>query len=167
VLIHYGRGFPAFVATFEPARDLAYLADVACLENAWVEAYHAAEAEPLALVALAGLDAEGLANARALFHPAARLVSSDHPIASIWAAHQGSGEVKAIENWRPEAAMATRPAAEVVVRLLPHGGYAFARALFHGATIREAHAATGIEDFDAGAHLIGLIEAGALAKLDV
>jgi hypothetical protein len=167
VLIHYGRGFPAFVATFEPARDLPYLADVACLEKAWVEAYHAAEAEPLTLAALAALDADGLANARARFHPAARLVSSDHPIASIWAAHQGAGEVKAIENWRAEAAMTTRPAAEVILRLLPPGGYAFARALFHGATIRQAHAATEIEDFDAGAHLIGLIEAGAFAKLDV
>src|SRR5579872_735082 len=49
VLIHYGRSFPAFIAAFEPARDIAYLADVACLENAWVEAYHAAEATPLDL----------------------------------------------------------------------------------------------------------------------
>ena len=52
VLIHYGADFPDFVARFEPAREIAYLADVARLENAWVEAYHAAEAAPLALAAL-------------------------------------------------------------------------------------------------------------------
>jgi hypothetical protein len=38
VLIHYGQGFPAFIARFEPARDMPYLTDVACLENACVEA---------------------------------------------------------------------------------------------------------------------------------
>jgi hypothetical protein len=167
VLIHYGRGFPAFVATFEPARDLPYLADVGGLENAWVEAYHAAEAEPLSLAALAALDAESLVKARARLHPATRLIGSDHPIASIWAAHQRADEVEPIENWRAEAVLITRPAADVLVRLLPPGGYDFAKALRDGATIAEAHAATMIEDFDAGAHLIGLIEAGALTKLEV
>jgi hypothetical protein len=166
VLIHYGQGFPAFAARFEPARALRYLADVACLENAWVEAYHAAEAEALTIAALAALDPEGLAKARAQFHPAVRLLSSEYPIASIWSAHQGGGDVKPVDEWRPEAAMITRPAAEVTTRLLPSGGYAFASALRRGATIAEAHAATGIEDFDAGAHLIGLIEAGALTKLE-
>ena len=49
VILHYGADFPDFIAEFEPARDIAYLADVARLENAWVDAYHSAEAEPLAL----------------------------------------------------------------------------------------------------------------------
>jgi len=53
VMIHYGADFPGFVAAFEPAREIAYLSDVARLEDAWVEAYHAAEAAPLALAALA------------------------------------------------------------------------------------------------------------------
>ena len=51
VLIHYGADFPAFVEAFEPAREIPYLTDVARLENAWVEAYHAAEAPALALEA--------------------------------------------------------------------------------------------------------------------
>ena len=167
VLIHYGRSFPAFIAASELARDVPYLADVACLENAWVEAYHAAEAEPLALAGLGGFDAERLAQARAIFHPAARLLISDHPIPSIWAAHQGVAEPAPIAEWRGEAALVTRPAGEVLVRILPQGGYAFASALFRGASIGEAHGTIGVESFDAGAHLVGLIEAGALVKLEV
>jgi Putative DNA-binding domain len=165
VLIGYGGGFPAFIAGFEPARNLAYLADVARLENAWVEAYHAAEAAPLALAALAGFDAESLAAARVVFHPATRLLRADHPAASIWAAHQGVGEVAPIENWRPEEALITRPGGEVLLRVLPAGGYAFASALLTGASVAQAHQAAGVEAFDAGAHLVGLIEAGALTKL--
>ncbi|HLW91132.1 MAG TPA: DNA-binding domain-containing protein [Roseiarcus sp.] len=165
VLIHYGRGFPAFIARFEPARDLPYLGDVACLENAWVEAYHAAEASPLNVAALAALDAESLAAATVIFHPAARLLSSDHPIASIWAAHQIANETPRVENWRAEAALVTRPEADVLVRVLPPGGYAFASALYGGASLSDAHAATDTEDFDVGAHLVGLIEAGALVEL--
>jgi hypothetical protein len=49
VLILYGAEFPAFVETFEPAREIAYLPDVARLENAWVESYHSADAMPLEL----------------------------------------------------------------------------------------------------------------------
>ncbi len=167
VLIHYGRGFPAFIAAFEPVRDLPYLADVACLENAWVESYHAAEAAPLDLAGLAGFDADSLAKARAIFHPAARLLNSTHPIASIWAAHQNAGAPRPIEHWRGEAALVTRPDEHVLVRRLPEGGYAFAGALFRGASIGEAHDSTGVENFDAGAHLVGLIEAGALVKLAI
>ena len=51
----YGDGFPAFVASFPPAGAIPFLADVARLENAWVEAYHAAEAGALAIDALAGV----------------------------------------------------------------------------------------------------------------
>ena len=89
----------------------------------------------------------------------------DHPVASIWAAHQGVGEVARVENWRPEEVLITRPEAEVLLRVLPPGGFAFASALLKGASVAEAHQAAGVEHFDAGAHLVGLIEAGALTKL--
>src|SRR5438876_7559091 len=44
LLAIYGEAFPAFVAAFEPARELPYLADVARLEAARTRAYHAADA---------------------------------------------------------------------------------------------------------------------------
>ena len=43
--------------------------------------------------------------------------------ASLWAAHQGTDEPKPPQNWAPEDALITRPEADVVVRVLPAGGY--------------------------------------------
>jgi hypothetical protein len=167
VIVHYGADFADFVAQFEPARPLAYLADVARLENAWVEAYHAADAESLTLDALDALDPQTIGDAKFTFHPAARLLRSDHPAASIWAGHQGEGDAKAPDHWRGEEILATRPAAEVSVRVLPAAGYAFARALQTGATLGEAHAHVDLEGFDPGGHLVGLVAAGALLRIQI
>jgi Putative DNA-binding domain len=167
VILHYGVDFPVFIAGFQPARELLYLADVARVENAWVESYHSAEAEPLTLGMLAALDPTKLDDLRLAFHPAARLLRSDHPAASIWAGHQSDGAVTSPEHWRGEETLITRPDADVRVRVLPAGGYAFADALRGRATLGEAHAICDCEGFDPGSHLIGLIEAGAIAGLEI
>jgi hypothetical protein len=164
-LIHYGNGFPDFVAGFPPAASIAYLADVARLENAWVEAYHAAEASALGLDALAAIAPDALEALRFRPHPAARLLSFAHPAASIWAASQGDGEPRAPEAWSAEEALVARPDADVVVRVLPPGGFAFAAALFSGASLGEAAALAAADGFDLGAHLIGLVEAGAFQSV--
>jgi hypothetical protein len=165
VLIHYGETFPDFVARFEPAQEIAYLADVARLESAWVEAYHAAEAPPLALDALGAIDPKDIGGLRFSPHPAARLLRFANPAASIWAAHQGDGEPRPPDVWRAEEALVTRPEADVLVRVLPPGGYEFARALFAGATLAEAAEKFSGEGVDPGSHLVGLIEAGAFQSL--
>lgn len=165
VLIHYGASFPDFVERFESAREIAYLADVARLENGWVEAYHSADAAPLTLAALGEVDPADFAALRFSPHPAARLLRFAHPAASIWAAHQGPGEPRPPDAWRAEDALIARPEADVSVRTLPPGGWAFAAALFAGAPLGEAAEACASETFDPGSHLVGLIEAGALQSL--
>jgi hypothetical protein len=167
VMLHYGSEFPDFIGRFGSAGGLPYLPDVARLENAWVDAYHSADDEPLTLAALAAVDPSRFGAIRFVFHPAARLLRSDHPAASIWAGHQGGEEVRPPEHWRGEETLITRPDAEVLVRILPAGGYAFADTLQRGATLGEAHSASDIEEFDPGGHLIGLIEAGAISRLQV
>jgi hypothetical protein len=164
VLILWGAEFPDFVARFEPARDLPYLADVARVENAWVEAYHAAEAAPLGLPDLATIAPERLAGLVLVFHPAVRLLRLAHPAGSIWAAHQGPGEPRAPEHWRAEDALVVRPHADVEVRILPPGGWDFAAALRAGASLAEAAAPLAAEGLDPGPHLVGLIEAGAITQ---
>src|SRR5258708_8377668 len=47
LLAAYGDDFPQFVAAFEPAREIPYLADAARLEAARTRAYHAPHATPL------------------------------------------------------------------------------------------------------------------------
>jgi len=162
VLIHFGAGFADFLERFEPAREIAYLPGVARLENAWVEAYHCAEATPLGLGDLAAIAPERLGQIVFTFHPSVRLLRLAHPAASIWAGHQGPGEPRAPERWGPEDAMIVRPDADVTVRILPEGGYEFAAALLAGASLAEAAAPLTVEGVDAGPHLVGLIEAGAV-----
>jgi hypothetical protein len=165
VLIAYGADFPDFVRGFAPARDLDYLPDVVALENAWVEAYHAAECEALPLAKLSEIAPERLEEQRFTAHPAARLGRFATPAASIWAAHQGEGEPAAVERWGPEDVLVTRPYADVLVRALPEGGHDFFAALQAGATLGEAAAPLIEKGRDPGTHLIGLIEAGAISGL--
>jgi hypothetical protein len=164
-LMLYGDGFPAFVAGFPPAGAIPFLADVARLENAWVEAYHAADADALGLDALAAIAPDDLEALRFRPHPAARLLRFSHPAASIWAASQGEGEPHAPDVWSAEEALVARPDADVSVRVLPPAGFAFAAALFSGASLGEAAARAAADGFDPGAHLIGLVEAGAFHSL--
>ncbi|MDE3177447.1 MAG: putative DNA-binding domain-containing protein [Pseudomonadota bacterium] len=165
VLIAYGAALPQFLRAFPPAAEMPYLPDVAALENAWVEAYHAAEAAPLTLAALAEIAPERLERLRFRFHPAARWLRLATPAASIWAAHQGEGEPEPPAHWRPEDALITRPDADVRVRVLPEGGYDLIAALQAGATLGEAAEPLLAAGCDPGAHLVGLIEAGALSAL--
>ena len=165
VLIHYGAGFPRFVAGFAPAKELSYLPDVAEIETAWVASYHSAEAPVVTLADLAAVAPERLGDAAFTFHPSARLVRCATPAASIWAAHQGAQEPRAPTHWSGEDVLIARPNADVGVRILPPGGFDFARHLRDGETIAAAAARVEAEGFDPGAHLMGLIDAGALAAV--
>ena len=60
ILLDYGAGFPDFIGEFEPAAGLPYLADVAHIERAWTESYHAPEASPIDPAALATVPPEQL-----------------------------------------------------------------------------------------------------------
>ena len=165
VLIHYGSAFADFLEGFEPARDLPYLPDVARLESAWVDAYHSAEAPVVSLADLATVPPEQLMDFRFALHPAARLLRLAHPAASIWAGHQGEGEPRPPAQWVAEDALITRPHADVAVRILPEGGFDFALALRHGASLGEAAAPLAEKGVDPGHHLVGLIESGALSLI--
>jgi hypothetical protein len=116
VMLEYGDGFAEFIARFPPAASLPYLADVARLERAWLEAYHAAEAEPLTSLTYA----EGT---QLRLHPAARLVRSPFAVLTIWEANTPDAEPQPIElTDEGENVLVTRPAAEVQASRIPVEG---------------------------------------------
>ncbi|SMC99448.1 DNA-binding domain-containing protein [Rhizobium sp. RU36D] len=168
LLMAYGDGFPDFIAVFPPAASLAYLADVARLEVAWGQAYHAADCAPLDLSALATVPADSLADAGLELHPSARLLRSDHPAGSIWAAHQG-GTVEPVHDWVSETVLVVRPEMHVQVHILPPRDTAFAAALFAGVTLGAAAEAAyaANHDFDFGSALVGLIGLGAFCAVKI
>ncbi|MFM2356924.1 MAG: hypothetical protein RLZZ528_2660 [Pseudomonadota bacterium] len=88
VLIRYGAELPGFIAGFAPAQSVPYLAEVARLELALRDAYHAADAVALPPDRFAALAPDDLGAARLTFAPAVTILRSDWPVHSIWAAHQ-------------------------------------------------------------------------------
>lgn len=166
VMLDYGAGFAEFLESFEPVAALPYLPDIARLERAWLEAYHAAEAEPLDPAALQALDPQLLPDLRLRLHPATRVLRSDFPTLRIWQMNVIDDAPTPIDlGSGGEDALVTRPGAEVAVQLLPPGAGAFIEALADGASVVDATLAASTEttQFELAGTLGGLLAAGALA----
>jgi Putative DNA-binding domain len=168
LLFEYGRDFPAFIARYEHARSMPWLADVARIERAWLDAYHAADAPPLSPQALAEIPPERLAETTLTPHPALRVVRSRFPAVSIFAANRREGPAGPIRTTDPEDALVTRPALEVFCRRLPPGGAAFVTRLAAGDPLGAAAAAALAENpaFDLAASIAGMLEAGAFSAIE-
>jgi hypothetical protein len=164
LMLLYGDGFPAFLADFEPAREVPYLADVAGLEAARTRAYHAADAKPLTPAALSGV-ALDLAGSCFTLHASVEIVASDYPIVTIWAMNSGEIELAPITDWRREDALVSRPGCDVEVRRLPPGAKTFLQKLAARNPLGEAAAAAlaGNASFDLAANLAALFAGLAIA----
>ncbi|MCR9178146.1 MAG: DNA-binding domain-containing protein [Alphaproteobacteria bacterium] len=138
MLAAFGGGFPEFLDSFEPARSVPYLGDVARLERARIEALHAADAAPLDPVSVSALG-ERVVSARFVPHPACRLLRSPHPVLSIWQANVRAEAASSAFRGEPEAVLITRPVLEVHVVALSEADAAFADALLQGHSADEAN----------------------------
>jgi hypothetical protein len=167
LLFEYGRDFPDFIEQYEHAQDMPWLADTARIERAWLDAYHAADAEPLSASALAAIPTERLSDAKFVAHPAARVVRSRFSAVTIFAANRGETPEGRIDAGTPQDALITRPDADVIVRHLPEGGAALLESLMAGRPLGEA-AASALEispSFDIAAAIAGMIQAGVFASV--
>ena len=90
---HYGEHLSSYIANFEPAKSLTYLADVAQLEWLWHKAFNAPN-DDIFLNQYRPLSALETVNTHDLptikFHPshAVFLMSSPYPIQKIWQVNQ-------------------------------------------------------------------------------
>jgi hypothetical protein len=167
LLFEYGRDFPAFIEQYEYAQSLPYLTDVARIERAWLDAYHAADALPLSPDALAAIPPERLADVVFRPHPATRIVRSEFSAVTIFAANRTEAPIGLIESVTPEDALITRPDLEVVVRHLPPGGAIFLAHLVAGENLGAAVTAAleSEPSFDIPANISGMIEAGTFTTI--
>lgn len=139
LMLDYGETFPDFIRTFEPVKSVPYLSDVARLERAWVEAYHAAEATPADPSVLAALDSRILPHMGFTLHPSVRVVRSSFPIVQLWLMNIAGGMPAPIDiSGGGENALVVRPIAEVEVRRLPAGAATFITDLTAGASVTDA-----------------------------
>lgn len=148
ILAEYGEDFGDFIATFEPAREVAYLPDVARLEYAMGRAYHAADQDPLPLEAIAAIAPDRLHGVAIALHPSLQLVASLYPIASIWRTNILDAEPAGVDLGSGEDVLVVRPRLEVELHVLPPGGLRFLQALEASKTLGPAAAAGAAADPD-------------------
>jgi hypothetical protein len=167
LLFEYGRDFPDFIERYEHAQAMPWLADVARIERAWLDAYHAADAAVLQPEELAAVPSERLGGLVFEPHPATRLVRSAYPAATIFLANRSSDLVGRIDATAPQSALVTRPALEVKVRHLPPGADGFLGWLMAGEPLGNAAAMAGAccADFDLTTTIRITLETGALAAI--
>ena len=162
ILMEYGGRFPDFIEGFAPAATLPYLPDVARIERAWLEAYHAPEAAPLPPAALVGMAPEELVGLRLRLHPSLHILRSRLPALTIYRMNVKDGVPQPVDMSRSEDCLIVRPAAEVVAHDVPPGGATFVECLSADASLGEAAAAALAADprFALAGNLAGLIAAG-------
>ncbi|HMU90494.1 MAG TPA: DNA-binding domain-containing protein [Pseudomonadales bacterium] len=170
MLACHGAALPNFIDSFAPAATLPYLADVARLEWLRIEACHAADAVELPTASLTRQlqQPATLARLKITFQPSVRLLTSRHAVVSIWAAHQGRGDLRAVDPVLPESALILRPQLDVELIPLPLAAGDFIGRLLKGEPLGsalEAHLAT-TADFDLVETLRLLIASGAIAALE-
>lgn len=169
VLATYGEAFPEFVENFEPAQTVPYLADVARLEMARIRALHAADATSLTAEAAAHAMAtpDLVFLMRVICHPSLSVVRSPYAVVSLWAAHQGLGDIGRVDPYVPEDALVVRCALEVQIARLPGGGATFIQGLAAGLPLGEAATRAHAEapDFDLSASLVILMRFAAITAL--
>jgi hypothetical protein len=162
-LLDYGVDFAGFLATFEPAAELPYLAGVARLDRCWTEAHVARDEVPVAAARVAGFSAAELARVALRPHASARWAwFDDAPIFSIWARNRTTDSIAnnaaslAPElEWSAEGVLITRPRGAVRWTSLEKSGCAFLDACAAGGTL--ATAATAALDADPQADLAALM----------
>ena len=163
-MMHYGVDFPAFLEGFEPLQRYPYLGDVARLEFAMRESYHAADHTPLDPASLA-VEPDALMAMALPLAPSVRLVSSRWPVFGLWAFNMAGGPKP---EGRAEDVVILRAEFDPQPHLLPAGGFAFLSALQNGATLEAAFDA-GLrvdEGFDLSPLLTLLITQNALQGRD-
>ena len=173
-LNQFGSGWPAFIATYPHAADLPYLCDVATLEWAWHEAFHASDAPTFDLGRLAAIPPEVHGELHFVLHPAVRLLQSNFPILAIWEVNQKaySGEMGVDWDAPAESLMLCRDVTDgvsVLTRRISESAYAFLCALQTQATLEDAAAAALELDaaFDLQGLLLESVQSGVIINVDV
>jgi len=170
-LHEFGKDFAAFIQTYEPAASLAYLADIAALEWAWHQAYHAAEADRLDTKSLQQLPADMHGELRFTLHPAVRLLKSDYPVQRIWQVNQDNfnddGNVSLDEGG--VYILIIRPQLEVLIQAIPCAEWEFLSSLEQGCALDQAVKAAGRIDaeFDLASVLRARVADNTLASATI
>ncbi|WP_170335203.1 HvfC/BufC N-terminal domain-containing protein [Ruegeria arenilitoris] len=166
LMMFYGQEFPEFLSRMEQLSHLGYLPDVARLELAIRESYHAADSQPIDADALA-VSPEDLMQAKLGFAPSMRVLKSAWPVHAIWRFNNDPDAPKPEPG--AQDVLVTRPEYDPTPQLLPPGGADWISGLLSGQTIGEAFEITTAEipDFDLGTTLALLLQGAAITSVTI
>ena len=135
MLFLYGDKFPGFLEQFQPIENYPYLGDVARVEYAWLQSYHADDSAVLDAAELGAVPAEKVGKAIFKVHPASWIFRSKWPAATLMDRNREGVDCRDIDLGVDEDVLITRPVLDVQTRILPNGGYEFLSALANGETL--------------------------------
>lgn len=165
LMMHYGIDMPDFLAGFTPLKHIGYLPDVARLELAIRQAYHAADAIPLSATDLAETEPDALMAACLSFAPAVQIVPSPWPLFDIWRYNMQEGAEKPRNV--AQSVLITRPEFDPVPHPLTPAQATWVSAIKAGTSLSGAQDAAIAHDpkFDLSPLLTLLLQQEALTTL--
>jgi hypothetical protein len=161
----FGSKFAGWLAQFPPAQTLPYLPDMARLEWARQEAYHAGDAAPLTIDALSAVPAERYGDVIFTLHPSVRRVTSEFPILRIWQANQSIACDETVHlSEGPHCVLVARRDLVIKMESLEPGDETLLEAFANGWTLSLSSDAASARhaDFDLGASLRRYVQTGVL-----
>ncbi len=165
----YGKGLAEFLEDFEPLAHAPFLSDVARLEMAWIETYHAADAPPLDGTLLGELAPEELMTTRFQPHPATQIISSQYRLLELFQIRNENNTALPDQSLtgQIQAVLITRPYLSVELNALDHAQYEFFNLLMDTQPLGEAvEAAMEISDtFDASAAITLMLASGSFTTI--
>lgn len=167
VLLTYGGSFASFIEGFPPLAGYPYLPDVARLEWAWLDAYHAADHVPFDPAQLAAVPPEQLGSLCFALHPACRLIASPYPVLDLVRANRFEPEAELqIDPGQGQSVLLTRPGIDVILNPLQPAEVVFVAAVMAGDCLAEAagHALGVDQGFDLAAAIGLLLRSGAVIE---
>ena len=167
MLFLYGNRFPEFLEQFPPVEEFPYLADVARVEFAWLQSYHAADIAVLDAAKLGSVPPEKVGQSMFKLHPAAWIFRSIWPAATLMDRNREGLDCSDIDLGNGEDILITRPVLDVQTRILPLGGYEFLNALAVGATLEAAARSSmeSVDEFDFSSQITGMLECGVFCEI--
>ena len=168
MLFVYGSQFPEFLEQFPPVENFPYLADVARVEFAWLQSYHAADVTILGAAELGSVSPEEVGQAKFKLHPGVWIFRSIWPAATLMDRNREGVDCSDIDLGIGEDVLITRPVLDVQTRILPIGGYEFLNALAQGETLEAAagSAMASVDEFDFPGQITGMLECGVFCEIE-
>ena len=165
LIMYYGEEFPDFLESFEPLRQYGYLPDLARLEQARRESYHAADSTPVNTTEIQSLTPDQISESSYELAPAIRIIHSRWPIHDIWSFNIENGPEPGTTS---QNVIVMRPLFDPISTPIDDATAKFMEAIQNGMAMGDAHdLATELDsDFNLSEAFTLLLDGNAIISIN-